>query len=130
MAPLTMAAAATIRELDWKNDPRSKSINNRCGQGCQMASFHTKNPNLGKFMRILQWIGVGIFYGNYVGSFYGHLVYFVAIWYIFVAIWYILRPLVYFPPFWYIVPIKSGNTGCGVDNSQGDLMSVENLPKM
>jgi hypothetical protein len=24
-------------------------------QGCQMVSFQTKNPNLGKFLRVLQW---------------------------------------------------------------------------
>jgi hypothetical protein len=41
-----------------------------------------------------------------VGIFYGHLVYFAAIWYtlctfgIFSGYW------VYFPPFWYIVPRK------------------------
>jgi hypothetical protein len=34
-------------------------------QGCQMAYFQTKNPNLGKFWRVLQW---------------KMLIYFVAIW--------------------------------------------------
>jgi hypothetical protein len=26
-----------------------------CGQGCQMVSFRTKNPNLGIFWRTLEW---------------------------------------------------------------------------
>jgi hypothetical protein len=45
--------------------------------GCQMAYFKTKNPNLGKFGRDLQWSILWSF-----GVFYGHLVYFVATWYI------------------------------------------------
>jgi hypothetical protein len=56
-------------------------------QGCQMVCFQTKNPNLGKFWRVLQW---EIFiYFMIIWSilrpleiFYGHLVYFVVIWYI------------------------------------------------
>jgi hypothetical protein len=50
-----------------------------------MGDFQTKNPNLGKFWRVYQAMGD-------VGIFYGHLVYFMAIWYIlvyFTAIWYI-----------------------------------------
>jgi hypothetical protein len=57
-----------------------------CGeQGCQMTCFQTKNPNLGKFWRDLQWT---------------ILVYFMAIWSIlqlfsiFVEIWYIFPVLV------------------------------------
>jgi hypothetical protein len=55
-----------------------------------MVSFRTKNPNLGKFWRVLQW---------------KILVYFMAIWStfqpfdIFHGLW------VYFPPFWYILPV-------------------------
>jgi hypothetical protein len=30
-------------------------------QGCQMVYFQTKNPNLGKFLRALDW---NIFYGG------------------------------------------------------------------
>jgi hypothetical protein len=30
---------------DWRNDD----------QGCQMVCFQTKNPNLGKFWRALEW---------------------------------------------------------------------------
>jgi hypothetical protein len=40
-------------------------------QDCQMTHFQTKNPNLGKFCRVLQWKTVGIFYW--------YLVYFTAI---------------------------------------------------
>jgi hypothetical protein len=36
-------------------------------QGCQMVYFQTKNPNLGKFWRLMQW---------------NMLVYFMSIWYI------------------------------------------------
>jgi hypothetical protein len=69
-----------------------------------MVSFQTKNPNLGKFWRALEWkileyfkvIGIfyghleyftviGIFYGHWnilesFEIFYGHLAYFIAIW--------------------------------------------------
>jgi hypothetical protein len=30
-------------------------------QGCQMVCFQTKNPNLGKFLGVLQFEDVGIF---------------------------------------------------------------------
>jgi hypothetical protein len=46
-------------------------------QDCQMAYFQTKNPNLGKFLRDLQWKFLWPF-----GLFHGHVVYFLAIWYI------------------------------------------------
>jgi hypothetical protein len=56
-------------------------------QGCQMVYFQTKNPNLGKFWRTLEWKKVGIFMNtwNITAIFYnvwpfgivcGHLVYF------------------------------------------------------
>jgi hypothetical protein len=57
-------------------------------QGCQMVSFETKNPNLGKFWRALDgkmlicfmaiWNSLGTF-----GIFYNHWVHFVFSWYIF-----------------------------------------------
>jgi hypothetical protein len=67
-----------------------------------MVYFLTKNPNLGKFWSVhIAMEDVGIFYG--------HLVYFTAIWYM-------LLPFVYFVVFWYIFPRfgmfyqeKSGN---------------------
>jgi hypothetical protein len=58
------------------------------GQGCQMAYFQTKNPNLGKFWRLLQW-KMGVIWSILwpFGLFYGRLVYFMDIWYIFVKIY-------------------------------------------
>jgi hypothetical protein len=60
------------------------------GQGCQMASFRTKNPNLGKFWRFLQW---------------KMLVYLMAIWSIFRPFGIVYGHLVYFPRFGYILPV-------------------------
>jgi hypothetical protein len=58
-------------------------------QGCQMVCFQTKNPNLGKFWRVLQWKmlvyfmdswsilrSFVIFYGHLVCIVRGNLVYF------------------------------------------------------
>jgi hypothetical protein len=50
-------------------------------QGCQMACFETKNPNLGKFWRVFQW---------------KMLVYFVAIWFILRPFGIVCARLVYF----------------------------------
>jgi hypothetical protein len=68
-----------------------------CEQGCQMVSFQTKNPNLGKF-----WMALDAEMLTY-----------------FTDIWDILRPfgtfcvhLVHFFRFWYRVPRKSGNPVC------------------
>jgi hypothetical protein len=44
-------------------------------QGCQMVYFQTKNPDLGKFRRVLQWKMLVYLNDTY-------LVYFMAIWYI------------------------------------------------
>jgi hypothetical protein len=49
-------------------------------QGCQMVCFPTKNTNLGKFWRVLQWKLLVYFMA--IWSFYENLVYFVAIWYL------------------------------------------------
>jgi hypothetical protein len=64
-------------------------------QGCQMAYFQTKNPNLGKFRRAFAMKDVGIFYG--------HLVYFPAISVYFMVICYI------FSRFGKLYQKKSGN---------------------
>jgi hypothetical protein len=74
-------------------------ISNACwNQGCQMVCFQTKNPNLGKFWRVLQW---------------KIMVFFMDTWSIFTAFCYILWTfgivrgnLVYYFPFWYFVPRK------------------------
>jgi hypothetical protein len=57
-------------------------------QGCHMVCFQTKNPDLGKFWRVLQWKMLMYFMNIWsilwpLEIFYGHLVYFVVIWYIF-----------------------------------------------
>jgi hypothetical protein len=57
-------------------------------RGCQMVYFQTKNPNLGKFWRALEWKMLKYFMTIWnilrtFGIFYDHLVHFVLIWYIF-----------------------------------------------
>jgi hypothetical protein len=57
-------------------------------QGCQMVSFQTKNPNLGKFWRAWNWKMLLYIMAIWnilrpFGIFYDHLVHFVFIWYIF-----------------------------------------------
>jgi hypothetical protein len=59
--------------------------------GCQMVCFQTKNPNLGKFWRGLQW---------------KILVYFMTVWFILRPLEIFYGHLVYFCPFWYFVPRK------------------------
>jgi hypothetical protein len=50
-------------------------------QGCQTAYFRTKNPDLGKFWRVLQWkvlvycVSIWSIFGYLVGIFSGHLAY-------------------------------------------------------
>jgi hypothetical protein len=56
-------------------------------QGCQMVYFQTKNPNLGKFWRALDWKMLIYFMAIWnilwrFGIFYDHLVHFIFIWYI------------------------------------------------
>jgi hypothetical protein len=46
-------------------------------QGCQMVYFQTKIKSLGKFFMVLKWN-----LSEYFMSSYGHLVYFIVIWYI------------------------------------------------
>jgi hypothetical protein len=60
----------------------------RPDQGCQMVCFQTQNPNLGKFLRVLDWkiliylMAIWNILWRF-GIFYGHLVRFVFIWYTF-----------------------------------------------
>jgi hypothetical protein len=63
----------------------------RTRQGCQMVCFQTKNPNLGKFRRVLLW---------------KILVYFMTIWSILRPLEIFCGNLVYFSPFWYFGPRK------------------------
>jgi hypothetical protein len=60
-------------------------------QGCQMVSFQTKNPNLGKFWRALDWKMLIYFMALWnilqaFGIFHDNFVHFVFIWYIFPAL--------------------------------------------
>jgi hypothetical protein len=49
--------------------------------GCQMVCFQTKNPYLGKFWSVLQWMMmVYVYYGHLVHFMYGLLLYFMEIW--------------------------------------------------
>jgi hypothetical protein len=66
-------------------------------QGCQMAYFQTKNPDLGKFLRVLQWK---------MSVYYMSIVYFTATWYILRTFGIFCGYLVYFFPFWYVIPRK------------------------
>jgi hypothetical protein len=66
-----------------------------------MAFFQTKNPNLGKFWRYVQWKILVKFIA--IWSFYGHLVYFVAFGYI---LWLFG---IFFPRFGKLHQEKSGN---------------------
>jgi hypothetical protein len=63
-------------------------------QGCEMVYFQTKNTNLGKFWRALEWKmlvcfmniwnilrTLGIFYDLYISTFCFHLVCFSPFWY-------------------------------------------------
>jgi hypothetical protein len=68
-------------------------------QGCQMVCFQTKNPNLGKFWRVLKWKFFYILRPS--GLFYGHRKYFIAIWDI---LW-------SFGTFFPVLEEKSGNPG-------------------
>jgi hypothetical protein len=61
-------------------------------QGGQMVYFHTKNTNLGKFMRVYEDVVLLS----------GHLVYFIAIWYILWPFGIFHGHLVYFMAIWYI----------------------------
>jgi hypothetical protein len=68
-----------------------------------MVCFQTKNPNLGKFWRVLQW---------------KMLVHFMSIWFILRSLKIFNGSLVYFVVIWYIFPCfgmlyqeKSGNPG-------------------
>jgi hypothetical protein len=71
-------------------------------QGCHMVYLQTKNPNLGRFWRALDW-------KMFTYLFYGHLEYFInagyfmTIWYIFCLHW------VHFSSFGTMYPEKSGN---------------------
>jgi hypothetical protein len=73
-------------------------------QGCQVAYFKTKNTNLFKFCKALQWM---------------MLVYFMDSWSI-------LWPFGIFLPFWYVVPRKIWQPRhlCSVAHNRGSYLQV------
>jgi hypothetical protein len=72
-----------------------RSCRSRSNQGCQMEYFQTKNRNLGKFWRVLQW-KMWVYFMN-IWSILWPLIYSMIIRYIFCG------NLVHFFTFWYIV---------------------------
>jgi hypothetical protein len=73
----------------WKRKGRSRRRIPPEDQGCQMVYFKTKTPNLGG---VLQW-------KMWVYLFYGHLVYFMTIWYILGQFGIVYGIGIYFPRF-------------------------------
>jgi hypothetical protein len=71
--------AASVVEFKVNKNLFLNPIRCRRKQGCQMAYFQTQNTNLGKFWRVLQW-KMFVYLWPF-GIFYGHLVYFMVIWY-------------------------------------------------
>jgi hypothetical protein len=72
-----------------------------------MVYFQTKNPNLGKFWRVL--------YGR-CGTFYDHLVYSTAIWYIMWSFGIIYGHLAYFSVPVLLFRLKSGNPDVAISS--------------
>jgi hypothetical protein len=66
----------------------SVALRSTCLRGCQTANFQTKNPNLGKFWRVLQWRMLVYVMAIWsispqFGRSCGHSIYFTVIWYVF-----------------------------------------------
>jgi hypothetical protein len=84
-----MPTVRASSEVDNRCDVAKRKLYDRISmQGCQMIYFQTENPNLGKFWSMLQWKTLVNFIATWsklrpIGLFYGHLIYFVVIWYIF-----------------------------------------------
>jgi hypothetical protein len=84
-----------------------------------MVYFQTKNPNLGKFWRALEWKRL-VYSSYFILKILRPLgIHFMAIW-SFGGIW------VYFPPLWYIVsrkiwqPWSTGELRLAIENFVGD----------
>jgi hypothetical protein len=72
------------RDFGFENKPSG----NTTQQGCQMAYFQNKNPNLGNFWGLWQWKMLLYFMAigsilRQLGLVCGHLVYFMVIWHTF-----------------------------------------------
>jgi hypothetical protein len=72
-----------------------------------MVDFQTKNPNLGKFWKVLQWK---------ILVFYGYFVYFTVKWYILRPFGTLCGHLVYFSRLGKLYLDKSSNPAAGVQN--------------
>jgi hypothetical protein len=86
-----------VETAAWRRGKTTPEINTHVyvHQCCQMAYFQTKNPNLGKFGKVLHYI------------FNGHFVYFTAKWNTLWPFTYIVHLVLgIFFPFWYLVPRK------------------------
>jgi hypothetical protein len=90
------------------------------GQGCQMVSFQTKNPNLGKYWRALD--GKMMVYlmaiWNILRTFevcYDHLVHIVFSWYIFSGFGIMYQRKIWQPCFW--------DGGCAESNKLEKMMN-------
>jgi hypothetical protein len=60
--PLFVASHAAVKVFA-KHFMNISKLLQPLNQGCQMAFYQTRNPNLGKFWRALQWyLDVGIFF--------------------------------------------------------------------
>jgi hypothetical protein len=87
-------------------------VSDRCDasapQGCQMSYFQTKNPDLGKFWRVLQWkvlVYMSIWYISCLfGISCGQRVYFMVVWYICSPFWYVVVPWKIWQPCWATPP--------------------------
>jgi hypothetical protein len=85
---VSMATATRAGMVSSKQLQTGSQSSGNTNQGCQMVCFQTKNPNLGKFWSVLQWKMLVYLMSIWsilrpLELFYGHLVYFVIIWYIF-----------------------------------------------
>jgi hypothetical protein len=92
-----VATKEKIRVFNFVHRPASTkkvlqgSLGNGLGHGCQVVSFQTKNLNMGKFWRTLEWKMLKCFMAIWnilrtLGIFYDHLVHFMLIWYIFTVL--------------------------------------------
>jgi hypothetical protein len=86
-----------------------------------MVYFQTKNLDLGKFCRVLAIEDIGIFCGR-LCQFYGHLVYFMVIWYIFLVLVYCTKKNL-------ANPAAEAHVTSSLDRSPLGLINCSNEPK-
>jgi hypothetical protein len=86
-------------------------------KGCQMVCFQTKNLNLGKFWRALEWKILHIFYDR--------LEYFTAVWYNVWPFGIVCGHLVYFYVLVCLDLEKSGNLGGHTNRPWGPFFKIK-----